>query len=268
MRASADENAGVVTDAIHANVDVLEDDLYYATRQSTRANVGLITSMVGQHSDPSHLIVPEEALDYARSYVREGLTFECLSGVYREGQQAYLKLWLEELCGRAKDPGELAVAMEYFSDWLFRYIETITGELSAAYSSERERWIRGAVALRSQEVQSILAGTHVDLQESSRRLRYRLDAPHVGFVIWDDQPGVGEHEVATDPTLFTDMDRYAGEIAEAIGAGGALSVPLGRLYAGWASVGNEPELAGIPRGHNQLRVAVGRPGRGIAGFRK
>src|SRR3954466_1389815 len=83
MSAVLDESASVVAGTIHENVSELSDDLYAATRQSTRANIGLITTMVASGAEPTVFTAPEEALSYARGYVHEGLSLECLSRVYR-----------------------------------------------------------------------------------------------------------------------------------------------------------------------------------------
>jgi hypothetical protein len=269
MRTCLDETSSTVSEAIHEHCPGLEDDLFPATRQSTRSNLGLITTMLGEGSDPTAFTAPEEALSYARSYVHEGLSLESLTRAYRQGQKAYSRLWLERLGARATDADELAEAMGYFSDWLFSYIEAINYPLSEVYTAEHERWIRGGVAMRSEEIRSILGGARVNLVEASSRLRYRLDGRHVGFVIWSDAPETGEVGIGDGHVLFGEMDRYAGEVAAALGGTSALSLPIGRYYAGWAAVtADEPVVDGVPAGRNGLRVAVGRPGRGVEGFRR
>lgn len=268
MSGMLDESSTAVTDAIHDNVAGLPDELYVATRSSTRANIGLITAMVGQGGDPAAFTAPEEALAYARSYVHEGLTCEHLTRVYREGEQAYLKLWLRRLRERARDPDELAEAMSHISDWLFRYIETITGPLTAAYTAEHERWIRGSVAMRCEEVRSILADPRVDPTEAGSRLRYRLEGRHVAFVIWDGSPAADPPDAGRDQQRFGDMERLGDEVVAALKAKCSLAVPFGSFYAGWATVAAEPDLAGVPGARGGLRVALGRPGRGLDGFRR
>ncbi|MEA2171885.1 MAG: hypothetical protein QOF76_5185 [Solirubrobacteraceae bacterium] len=264
MHTMLDDAASVVSDAIHANIPGLSPDLYQSTRQSTRANVGLITTMIGNGEDPTTLAVPAEALAYARSYVHEGLSFESLTAVYREGQRAFLNLWLDRVDERATDTVQLTSALRFLSDWLFRYIETIIGGLAEAYFDERERWVRGGMAIRAEEVRSLLAGGHVDDEESSRRLRYRLGARHIGFVVYSLRADVmpeGDH------ALFADMERYAAEVAESLGASGSLTLPIGRLFAGWAAVDASSDPAAVQRTQKDLGVAFGRPATGVEGFR-
>ena len=54
-----------------------------ATRQSTRANLGLITTLIAEGSPPNRFHAPEEALSYARSFVHEGLSFELLTQAFQ-----------------------------------------------------------------------------------------------------------------------------------------------------------------------------------------
>lgn len=268
MSAELDDSSTLVTDAIHEHVGDLEDDLYLATRESTRANIRLINALVARGADPTAFTAPEEALAYARSYVHAGLGLDCLTRVYREGEQAYRKLWLRHIHDRANDADELAEALGYFSDYLFTYIGAIDQPLSAAYTAEHERWVRGGIAMRSEEVRSILAGAHVNVTEASTRLRYRLEGRHVGFVIWNDAPESEDVTIDDGRRLFGEMDRFAGEVAAGLGATGMLSLPIARYHAGWAAVSEEPDISAVPRDRDGLRVAVGRLGRGVEGFRR
>ena len=183
-----DESATIVTDAIHQCCPPLGDDLWQSTRQSTRANVGLITTLMANAADPTEFTAPEEALTYAKSYVHEGYSFDFLTRVYHQGEHAYARLWMGKLQDRAKSADELADAMAYVTDYLFSYIAAINRPLGVSYSAEQERRIRGGVAMRAEEVRSILAGVDVDVAQASSHLRYRLDSRHVAFVIWREDP--------------------------------------------------------------------------------
>jgi hypothetical protein len=268
MRSCLDESANAVSESIHRHVDGLSDDIFLSTKQSTRANLGLITTMLAEGTAPTAFTAPEEALSYARSYVHEGLSLELLTRAYRQGQKAYSRMWLESLKSRATDAEELGDAMGYVSDWLFSYIESINYPLSEVYTAEHERWIRGGVAMRSEEVRSILAGTRVNVVEASGRLRYRLEGRHIGFVIWNDEAETGEVGIGDGHQIFGEMDRYANEVAAALGGTSSLSLPIGRFYAGWACVGETIDPSVVPAGRDGLRVAVGRVGRGVDGFRR
>lgn len=268
MRASVEESADYITDAIHGGIEGLDADLWDATRDSTHANLRQITGMLGRGQSPAELVVPDEALVYAQTYVHEGLSLDCLTQVYRQGQHAYVKLWLQELTRRADDPGTLADAAAYFSDWLFAYIEGISRPLAAIYLAEHERRVRGGLAMRVEEVRSILAGSPVDASAASARLNYRLDGHHTGFVIWSERGESAEAFTDDAQSVYNDMDRLAGQVIDTLGGTGALHLPMGRVYAGWVRGGALPEDGTLPRGEHGLRIAMGGDGLGVAGFRR
>ena len=134
MRSVLDESTDFVTDVIHGENESLDDGLYQATRESTRANIEQIVSMMARGLEPARLTAPDAAVTYARTYVHEGLSLECLGRAYRLGQRAYSKLWLQSLQARAQDAGDLADAMGFFSDWLFGYIEGIQAPIMSSIS--------------------------------------------------------------------------------------------------------------------------------------
>lgn len=265
MHASMEETAQALTKAVHSTVTALDDELYRATLESVHANVQQITAMLAQGLEPSASSPPDAALAYARAYVHEGLSLECLSQVYRQAQQAYLKLWLQHMQARTGDVNELADATVYFSDWLFAWVESIQGPLESVYMDEHERQVRGGAAMRTEEVRAILVGNYVDVSASSARLNYRLEDHHVGFVVWSDS-AEAPSQSSGGHALYGDMDRLSSEVIEVLGASASLSVPLGRVYAGWVSANALPDPEALPRGRSGLRVAVGRPGRGLEGF--
>src|SRR6478672_3930084 len=56
--------------------------------------------------------------------------------------------------------------------------------LSSEYQRERERWVRGAEALRRETIGAILAEQAVDTDAAGRVLGYDLRRHHIGLVLW------------------------------------------------------------------------------------
>jgi DNA-binding PucR family transcriptional regulator len=262
-----DDSATMIADSIHeATGGELGNDMYLGTRQSTRANLGVITTLLSDGGDPTTFAAPEEALSYARAYVHEGLSFDLLIRAYREGEHAYQREWLRQLHKRARDAEELAESVSYVNDYLYEYIGAMNRPLSVVYTAEHERWIRGGVAMRSEEVRAILSGAQTDATQASSRLRYRVDGRHLAFVIWSQDPerAGGSH----GRRVYDEMDRLGGELAQALDASSVLLLPIGSIYAGWAAVGTAPNLGAVPRSRGNLHIAVGRVARGLDGFRR
>jgi hypothetical protein len=266
LSAELDEVAAALADTIHEHLDELDDDMRTWTLQSTRANLGVMVTLMREGADPRSAEAPPEALGYAKEYVVRDLDFVLLQRAYRTAQGVYSGMILERLRQITDDADHLADAMGFFNAWIFAWIETIERQLTDVYMGEREQWVRGAAALRAAEVRALLAGAPVDAAAVSQRLGYELDRWHVGYVIWSESeaeaPGAGQ-------ALFGEMEGAAAAAAESLGARTALTVAQGRHLACWAGR-REPQHLGdlrLPRGTARgLSVAAGSPAQGVEGF--
>jgi hypothetical protein len=266
LSAELDEIAAALADTIHEHLDELDDDMRTWTLQSTRANLGVMVTLMREEADPRSAEAPPEALGYAKEYVVRGLDFVLLQRAYRTAQGVYSGMILERLSQITDDADHLAEAMGYFNAWIFAWIEAIERQLTDVYMAEREQWVRGAAALRAAEVRAILAGAPVDAEAVGRRLGYELDRFHVGYVVWNesavDSPGAGQ-------ALFGEMEQVAAAVAESLGARAALTVAQGRHLACWAGRREPQHLADlrVPRGAGRgVSVAAGTPAFGVEGF--
>jgi hypothetical protein len=266
LSAELDEVAGALADTIHEHLEELDDDMRTWTLQSTRANLGVMVSLMREGTDPRSVVAPPEAIGYAKEYVVRGLDFVLLQRAYRTAQGEFAGMILERLRQATDDSDHLADAMGFFNAWIFAWIEAIERQLTDVYMSEREQWVRGAAAMRAAEVRAILGGAEVDVAAVSSRLGYELDRFHVGYVVWneasEDSPGGGQ-------ALFGEMEQVAAAVAESLGARSALTVAQGRHLACWVGRREPQHLADlrIPRGGGGgLSVAAGTPARGVEGF--
>jgi hypothetical protein len=266
LSAELDAVARRLSDAIHDQLDELDEDLRSWTVQSVRANLGIIVTMLREGTAPAAAVAPAEALIYAKEYVRRGLRLEVLLRAYRTGQRELSRIALDRLrssgAQAAPDAGDRIDAVGFFSDWLFAWVETLERQVADVYMNEREQWVRGAVAMRAAEVRALLDGARDDLAATSRRLAYDLDRHHIAFVVWSDDTHGDDAEAQS---RFGAMEARAGAIAEALGAHGWLTVPQGRLLAGLHEPGDPAAAHGI-RDASGLRVALGSSGHGVEGF--
>lgn len=266
LSAELDDVAARLADTIHEHLDELDDDMRVWTLQSTRANLGVMVTLMREEADPRSALAPPEAIGYAKEYVVRGLDFGLLQRAYRTAQGAFAGMILERLRQATDDLDHLADAMAFFNAWIFAWIEAIDRQLTEIYMTEREQRVRGTAAMRSAEVRTILGGAPVDVATVSQRLGYELDRFHVGYVVWseasEDSPGAAGG-------LFGEMEKAATAVAESLGGRTALTVPQGRHLACWAGR-REPQHLGdlrIPRGVGKgLSVAAGTPAHGVEGF--
>ncbi len=269
INAELDDVARALTDTIHQHLDELDDELWVDTLHSVRSNLGLLTTMLGEGTDPSRAAPPPEALAYAKEYARRGLPFELLQRAYRTAQAAFSRMWLERLRTAAPEPDAFADSVGFFNDWLFSWIEALERQLTGVYMAERERWVRGSAAARAEQVRAVLDGGALDVADAGRRLGYELRRRHLAYVVWGDDAAPDDGDAS-----FGEMERLAAAVAEAAGSRSQLAVALGRQLACWTALGTDAAPADLPvrlegaLGSSSLRVAVGLPGEGLEGFRR
>lgn len=268
-RADLDVISADMTQAIHAAVDLLTDDMADETQSSCRANIALVVTMLPEAVDPAGVTPPTDTLHYVREFVHRGFPVETLLGVYRVGHGAFWQLWLERMRAGIDNRDVLAEAIAYCSAWTFGYVDAISGPLATAYVAEKDRWARSAAAQRAEEVALVLEGRPLDEQRTSARLRYELGRRHLAYVVWAEEAG----EFGDAGSV---LGRAAAAIARALGCSAPLVVPAGRnLVTGWAAVppGDVDPLDATAALSAELtrcgvRVAFGEPAHGVEGFRR
>lgn len=268
VRPEMDALAAEMTERIHSEIDVLSDALREETRLSCRSNIGLIAEMLAEDLEAPSAVAPAEAVHYAREFARADLPIEELMRAYRIGHRVWWSTLLERLQLSGGAPDAIAEASLYCSQWLFAYVDAVTLQITKTFMHERDRWVRSAAALRTEEVRAILNGTQADELRASKRLRYDLRRQHIGLLIFTDAVD-GEGTMS----LF---ERIAQDCARVLGGTDVLSVPIGQLtlaaWVGFADRAPDPAALGPVRTIEALEagvhLAVGEPAPGIEGFRR
>ncbi|MEV4418947.1 helix-turn-helix domain-containing protein [Patulibacter sp. NPDC049589] len=240
--------------------------LFAETEASCSANVTEILRLLESGLPIAEVQVPDAARDYAVGLVHRRIPLAVLLRAYRVGQNHLWTTFAERLrTYRGDDPATVG-AMEAIAALLFEYVDRVSDELAEIYQRERDQWVRSASAVRVETVRELLDGGAIDSGVASQRLVYELRGRHVALIVSADP---SPEQMPTPGAL----ERAAATAAAVAGCRDPLLVPVGTsvLWA-WASIGDQPDGAVVERleAHRPdggLRLAIGRPGAGVEGFR-
>jgi hypothetical protein len=251
-------NAGILArvPAVRADPLLVED-----LDNSTRAHwLGFLQVLV--QPEPK-LWFPEPAVEFVRSVTRRGIDLGVLLKVYRMGN---LVLW-EHFTEVTEDlppdgpPRDEALIFLWTRGgaWLDESIERIT----QIFYDEQAQAMEGRIAGKIETVRALLEGLPAP-DDASSALGHALTHWQTAFILW---VSAGESEAGQ---LLQDAARA---IAGSLGAPRPLTIPRSsRDLWCWAATPTSPELAQALESLQQadlgdVRIAVGLPARGVAGFR-
>lgn len=208
--------------------------------------------------------VPAAGIEYTRVFVRLGFPISVLLKLYRLGSAS---LWRRMMAVAEAEIADAAVRREVLGlmwDRLVPWVEVYVERQTDLYDEERDRWLRGALARRVETVGAILSGEERDADRAGRVLAFELQRHHTALIAWVDPDA---------PAGGAEVEAVIAEVAAALGGHRALTVASGsRAVWAWVGTADAPETRGLalpeaegPRA--AVRVAVGQPGFGIAGFR-
>src|SRR4051794_14842451 len=258
-----------LTDAIHTELPELgpDQEMRRATYASSESNVRLFLEIAKTESDPAEAKLPPAAIEYARQFVRQGVSLDALLRAYHMGQARFVNRWNDAVNASLSEGPERTEAVEQGTALTLAFINTLMRALVERYADERDRWVRSAAAVRAEVVRALLAGEHIGEQQASRQLGYSLERNHLAFVVWSD--GSADDDEATD---LGALERTSAEFATRLGKSTPLLVQVGRrLVAGWIGGGEGIEVGLLGRGGGAPGVArgggraVGAPGGGAGG---
>lgn len=267
MRATAAELSAPVVARMRAELPQLLPDEQMVTEQlvSIEASLRQLAQVIEAGSDPRAVDLPPSTIAIARAVVQRQVSLTDLMRNYRLAQELVWQWMYTRIIAAEPDPAHLAKAIELATGWIFGYVDGALVRAEQIYESEREAWLRGASAARSAAVDDILGERERDPHRASIRLRYDINRPHLGVLAWVD-------EVPSDGDGQALLGKVIAEVAAAAGADSHLVHPVGSLaVAGWVSRREpftEAEAAAVAPAQPGVRLALGDPDAGLAGFRR
>lgn len=238
-----------------------DEELRGLTLGSCSSNLEAALSMVRHGIDVSAAAAPVTALEHARAMAARGYSVDVMLRFYRMGHAYFTERILAGITEFVSGAGLAVEVLDSLQRYAFAYIDRISGEVATEYVAELDRIQTRARAARTDAVRALIAGERVDLRRAERTLSHRLTGWQTGFVCFTDRDDV-------------DLARVGAAVGAHLGSSHPLLVPDGaRALWGWVSTPGAPgvtvsdlrPLAGqVPE---PVRVTVGMPAQGAAGFR-
>jgi len=233
---------------------------------SVHSNVGTCLQVIRHQIELTAVHAPAAALEYARRRAQRGTSLPALLRAYRLGHTCFSDWLLKELARQTGDVQLLTAATLAMSQTVAGYVDQTSEEIVAAYTSEREHWLRSRSAARAARVRDLLAGRRVNLSATEATLGYRLRQYHVGLVCW-----AGDAAAAAD-----DISRLEHAIGHVAGKAGCFGDPVflprdeSTAWA-WLPLGIrdtfDATAASTVGVDDDIHFAFGDPAKGTAGFR-
>ncbi|MFJ7213962.1 PucR family transcriptional regulator [Amycolatopsis sp. NPDC098790] len=219
-----------------------------------------------QHGiDPATVEPPAAAMEYARRLAQRGTPVFDLIRAYDLGQAAMLDFGFQECIRHVDDAALLGAMMRRLLKVAYEFITRVVRQLVSVYQDERDKWLLNRSAARAAKVLDLLSenGGPPDVDAAEAVIGYRLRGTHVGMVVW---------HASEDHDVLSLLESVAGAVLErAGGEGRPLFVPRDEAGAwAWlpvAAVRREHLDAVLAEADPGVRVTVGDPGTGVAGFR-
>jgi hypothetical protein len=250
-----------------AIADLGDPELSDMLHASVEGNIATILQMLRHDIPLDHIQPITAATEYAIRLAQRSVPASSLRRAYHFGSDDLLAQMFEEVRQIDVDPETRLRLLHHLAGWTHSYVDWITRIVLAAYEDERRQVEERSATIAASLVRAVLDDNAGAQHGFTERTGYRLDQHHVGAVVWmaAANPGVDHNDAlrsltvdlarasGSPPPLFTAVDRSTGWVW--FGRGGERS--------DLTSSSVEAVLAE----HPGARIALGRPGRGIAGFR-
>jgi DNA-binding PucR family transcriptional regulator len=190
VAAAVSRRAAVVSEDVYEvvlrEIPELRDDkpVLALLSSSVHSNVGTCLQILQHQIELSAVRAPAASLEYARRRAQRGTPLTALLRAYRLGHTCFSDWLLVELARQADDAGMITAATLNMSKIVAGYVDQTSEEIVAAYTREREHWLRNRSAARAARIRDLLSGERVDVSATEATLGYRLRQYHVGLVCW------------------------------------------------------------------------------------
>jgi DNA-binding PucR family transcriptional regulator len=272
VAAAVSQQVAVVSEDVYAvvlrEIPELADDQSILTllSSSVHSNVGTCLQILQHQIELSAVHAPAASLEYARRRAQRGTPLTALLRAYRLGHTCFSDWLLKELAQQADDAHMITAATLSMSKTVAGYVDQTSEEIVAAYTGEREHWLRNRSAARAARIRDLLSGGRVNVSATEATLGYRLRQYHVGVVCWAD-------DVTAAVDNITRLEHAISHVAaKVVGSGDPVFLPRDEASAwAWLPLGIrdrfDAEAASTVGADGDIHFAFGDAVKGVTGFR-
>lgn len=245
------------------NMETIAADpvLRQGARRSSQSNiVAWAAANVRAPGEPVPPNLDVDALNFSRDLVRRGLNEASLDS-YRAGQNSAWRYWMTIAFTLTEDVDELQELLDVSAQSISAFLDVTIAAIAAQMASERDELTRGTHAERREVVALLVEGAPIPIERAEARLGYALAGVHTAAVVWSDDPD-------TQPQLLEQIADTLFETPASHGLKVVASAAALWLWLPTALTKTTPVLDSHLNDHPGTRVALGRPARGLHGFRR
>jgi len=273
-----------MSDLLAREISELDSDprLVELLEASVDGNTKTLIHILANDIPVEHLRPTTAAVEYALRLAQRSIPAASLIRAYHMGQDSFRQRCFVELQRGGHPPELRLLAMDRISAVLHRYIDWTTQYVIDEYERERARWLSSEETVRSSLIHAVVAGHSVDHAGFEEGTGYRLDQWHVGLVVWTAAPvSPAGGPVGTAVDEHRALESFVRRLGGILGCARAPLVTAVDRSTAWAWLPMRA-AAGANRARSldltavrafatndgRLRLALGVPARGEAGFRR
>jgi hypothetical protein len=257
-----------VYETILREIPQLGDDkpLLALLAASVDSNVDTCLQIMEHRIDLAAVQAPTAAVKNACRLAQRGTPLTALLRAYRVGHACFFDWLLKELARQAGDAKMITAATLGMSRIVAGYFDQTSETMVAAYTQERENWLRNRSAARAAKIRDLLSGERIDVSTAEATLGYPLRRYHLCLVCWAGDAAATADEI-------TRLEHAISQVAEqAACSGNPAFLPRDESSAwAWLPLGIRDtfDAAGARTvgADGDIHFAFGDPAKGMTGFR-
>ncbi|KAM9861756.1 CdaR family transcriptional regulator [Leucobacter sp. BZR 635] len=264
-----------MTDLLSERVSGLDKDaqMIQMLRASVDGNVWTIGHILTNDIAIESVQPSTAAVEYAMRLAQQDVQLGSLTRAYYLGQSLVVRRGIDVVDGLGlEDKDQQMNLVRWITDVIHNYIDWMLQYVTDVYVAEQAKWWTARAVTNAAAVLKTLRGEPISAAGFESRTKYSLEQHHVALIAWlefdtsdtDEQRQIDQllRRIAailgsTKPPLITAADRMT---AWAWVATPTLDLPA-------ATLARVAKLAEAEEANN-IRVAIGVPAHGVAGFRR